>query len=186
MARDLPSESEAREILSRRKTRPVRRNPPSASRALAPLIKQMDDRFGRGASTLESRWLEIVGERLARVTQPVKLTKGRGGASGALELRVVGAAALLVQHQSADILQRVNLFLGEGSVSTLRISQGPVKGLSTSPAKPGRVARKTTVLPAGAEADLAASVAKAPDSLRDTLMRLGRSVLSADHAKRDR
>jgi len=37
---------------------------------------------------------EIVGDRLARVTRPQKLTKGKAGQPGVLELRVAGAAAL--------------------------------------------------------------------------------------------
>ena len=137
------------------------RPPPPAGRSLAPLIKKLDAQFGRGASALEPRWVEIVGERLARVTRPQKLTKGRGNAGGTLELRVAGPAALLVQHQSEDIIQRVNLFLGAGSVERLRIAQGPVKPL-----------------PASVEAELATSTEDAPDSLKAALRKLGRAVLS--------
>ncbi|MBU2418981.1 MAG: DUF721 domain-containing protein, partial [Alphaproteobacteria bacterium] len=99
MARMLPTDAEVREILSRRRTRPAPRPAPRAGRALQGLIKELDAKFGRGASALEPRWTEIVGERLARVTRPQKLTKGRAGAGGTLELRVAGPAALLVQHQ---------------------------------------------------------------------------------------
>ncbi|WP_347342306.1 hypothetical protein [Brevundimonas albigilva] len=53
-----------------------------------------------------------------------------------MELRVAGAAALLVQHQSEDILARVNLFLGEGAVGKLRIAQGPVKPLAEPAQRP--------------------------------------------------
>ena len=130
MRRILPTEAEAREILSRRRTRPAPRPAPRAGKALTPLIKKLDAQFGRGAGALEPRWREIVGDRLARVTRPQKLTNGRGGQPGVLELRVAGAAALLVQHQSEEILARVNLFLGEGAVGKLRIAQGPVKSLA--------------------------------------------------------
>ncbi len=123
MARDLPTDAETREILSRRRTRPMPRPTPPAGRALAPLIRELDEKFGRGAGALEPRWREIVGDQLARVTRPQKLTKGRAGGGGTLELRVAGPAALLVQHQSADILARVNLFLGPGAVEKLRIAQ---------------------------------------------------------------
>ena len=94
-----------------------------------------------------------------------------------LELRVAGAAALLVQHQSEDILARVNLFLGAGSVDRLRIAQGPVAPLKEAAARPRRSA-KPPPLPAQAEADLAASIASAPDELRAALARLGRAALS--------
>ena len=177
MRRTLPTDEEVREILSRRRTRPLPRPAPRAGRALQKLIKELDDKFGRGPGALEARWREIVGERLARVSRPQKLTKGRGGAAGTLELRVVGAAALLVQHQSEDILQRVNLFLGAGAVDKLRIAQGPVKPLDDIPTQPKRRSAPPP-LPAHQEAALKASVADAPDGLKGSLERLGRAVLS--------
>ncbi|MEN5113516.1 DciA family protein [Brevundimonas diminuta] len=180
MRRTLPTEAEARQILAQRRTRPALRPPPPAGRSLAPLIKKLDAQFGRGASALEPRWVEIVGERLARVTRPQKLTKGRGNAGGTLELRVAGPAALLVQHQSADIIQRVNLFLGAGSVEKLRIAQGPVKPLPASGAKKPRPRGRAVLppLPAATEAALNASVEAAPEGLKAALGKLGRAVLS--------
>lgn len=178
MARDLPTEAEAREILARRKTRPTPRPTPPAGRSLAPFIRALDEKYGRGAEALRPRWREIVGERLARVTEPRKLTRGRSGSGGTLELRVAGAAALLVQHQSAEIIERVNLFLGEGAVEKLRIAQGPVRALSDAPAAP----RRRTAAPpldAAAEAELARSLETAPEPLKGPLMALGRAVLGA-------
>ena len=177
MRRPLPTEDEAREILARRRTRPAPRPAPKAGRALQAMIKELDGRFGRGAGALEPRWREIVGERLARVTRPQKLTKGRGQAGGVLELRVAGPAALLVQHQSEEILQRVNLFLGAGSVEKLRIAQGPVKPLGDAPTV-GPRKPATAPLPAAAEAELQGSIETASDALKGPLERLGRAVLS--------
>lgn len=182
MARDLPTESEAREILSRRRTRPVPRPAPPAGRALAPLIKELDEKFGRGAAALEPRWREIVGDQLARVTRPQKLTRGRAGSGGTLELRVAGPAALLVQHQSADILKRVNLFLGPGAVEKLRIAQGPVKPLPAPAASTKGARRRIEPLDAAQEAELKQSIEGAPDALKAALANLGRAVLS-DQAK---
>ena len=182
MARQLPTERETREILSRKRTRPAPRPTPPAGRHLASFIKDLDEKFGRGASALEPRWREIVGEQLARVTRPQKLTKGRGGAGGTLELRVAGPAALLVQHQSEDILQRVNLFLGPGAVDKLRIAQGPVKPLALPAASTKGARRKFQPLDAATEAELAKSVEAAPDALKAALASLGRAVI-ADQAK---
>lgn len=176
MRRPLPTAEEAREILARRRTRPAPRPAPRAGKALTGLIRDLDARFGRGASALEPRWREIVGEPLARVSRPQKLSKGRGGKGGVLELRVAGPAALLVQHQAADILSRVNLFLGEGAVERLTIAQGPVKPLPSAAApKPARA--RVAPLPAAVEAELEASVRPAPEGLRAALARLGRAVL---------
>ncbi len=185
MRRPLPTDAEAREILSRKRSRPAPRPAPRAGRALQTLIKELDGKFGRGASALEPRWREIVGDRLARVTRPQKLTKGRGGAGGTLELRVAGPAALLVQHQAEDILQRVNLFLGAGSVDKLRIAQGPVKPPPEIAAPPKRRPAPPP-LAAHDEAALKAAVADAPDALKGPLERLGRAVLSDPAKGRDR
>lgn len=183
MPRQLPTDAEVREILSRKRTRPAPRPAPPAGRSLAPLIRELDKKYGRGAEALQPRWREIVGERLARVTEPVKLTRGRANAGGTLELRVAGAAALLVQHQSAEIIERVNLFLGSGAVEKLRISQGPVRALADAPAA-GRSRPKPVPLDAAAEAELARSVETAPEDLKSALLKLGRAVLGDSRADR--
>ncbi len=175
MRRPLPTEAEAREILARRRTRPAPRPAPRADRALQDFIREMDKRFGRGAGALEPRWREIVGERLARVCRPQKLTRGRDGRGGTLELRVAGAAALLVQHQAEEILGKVNLFLGAGSVDKLRIAQGPVKPLPEPTARPAR-AESPPPLSAAEEAELKGAVAAAPERLAEALAKLGRAI----------
>src|ERR1700739_1786075 len=124
--RSLPSLGENRRILAPKRARPARKAAPPLGRALTPLIKALDERFGQGAGGLKARWREIVGETLARRSEAAKLVKGRGGSGAVLEIKVEGPMATLVQHQSADILARVNLFLGDGAVARLRIVQGPV------------------------------------------------------------
>ena len=178
MARRLPSPEEAMRILREKRTRPPRRPPPPMGRSLRPLIKQLDERFGSGPGALQARWREIAGERLASFTEPVKLTKPRGGGAAALELRVQGPAAALVQHQAPEILARVNLFLGPGSVDRLRIVQGPVKAAPAgpTPAQAAKARRKAAPLDAGAEARLLAEMADAPPKLKEALLRLGRAV----------
>ena len=134
---------------------------------------------------MKARWREIVGERLAAQTEPVKLVKGRNGAAGALEIRVDGPAAALIQHQAPQILDRVKLFLGEGAADRLRIVQGPlrrrVEDGRTGGARPNR--RGRPALDAAAEAKLLADLAGAPDGpLKSALLRLGREVLRRNNA----
>ncbi|MDO1560351.1 DciA family protein [Brevundimonas sp. 2R-24] len=177
MKRRLPTEAEAAEILQRRRTLPQRRPAPRAGRALAKLIRTLDGRFGQGVSGLEARWLEILGDApLANVCRPERLMKSKSGGA-TLELRVVGAAAGLVQHRSAEIIERVNLFLGAGAVDRLRIVQGPVKPLAAKTAPP----RRKPPLDAGAEAELTRATETVPDEpLREALLRLGRGALRGD------
>jgi hypothetical protein len=178
--RSLPDANETALILASRRTRPVRRPPPTAGRALTRLLKPLEDRFGEGPQALQARWREIVGDVLARHTEPVKLARGRGGTAGALEIRVNGPAAALIQHQAPEILERVNLFLGAGAVGKLRIVQGPVRTHAPPPPRP----RRQPPLDAAREAELAEGLAEVPDGgLKGSLLRLGRAVLREDAAR---
>lgn len=181
MRRPLPTSSEAQAILASKRTRPPFRPPPHAGRSLTPFIKALDERFGRGADALKGRWIEIVGERLAARTEPVKLVKGRSGKPGALEIRVDGPAAALIQHQAPEILARVGLFLGQGMVDRLRIVQGPVRAKPSPTPKsggPGPARRRSAPLDAAQEAELERSLEGATEGpLKSALMRLGREVL---------
>ena len=173
--RTLPDANEAAQILAARRTRPARRAPPAAGRSIMALLKPLEDRFGQGPQALQTRWREIVGDVMARHTEPVKLSKARGGGPGALEIRVNGPAAALIQHQAPEILERVNLFLGAGAVGKLRIVQGPVRG---GAAKPAIRSRRPPPLDAAQEADLARPLTDVPDSpLKASLLRLGRAVI---------
>jgi hypothetical protein len=178
MVRRLPSPDEALRILGTKRTRPARRGPPPLARAVRPFLKQLDERFGSGPGALQARWREIAGDRLAAVSEPVKVTRPRGGGAGILELRVQGPSATLVQHQAPEILGRVNLFLGAGSVDRLRIVQGPVRpaAAAPTPAQTAKARQRQTPLDAGAEARLKAEVGEAPEGLREALLKLGRAV----------
>jgi hypothetical protein len=172
--RGLPSAQEALRILSQKRTRPPRRPPPPAGRALNPLLKELDGKFGQGAGALQARWREIVGPEVARRTEPVKLTKGRGGQPSSLEIRVAGPSAAIIQHQAHEILARVNLFLGAEAVQKLRVIQGPLRQQPET----ARPVRRPQPLDAAQEAELARELGKAPDGpLKQALLKLGRGVL---------
>ena len=173
--RSLPTIAEAAEILARKRSRPPPRVLPPAGRGLSKTLKELDDKFGKGPGALQARWKEVVGPDIARRTEPVKLTKPRGGGAAALEIRVAGPAAALIQHQAPEIVARVNLFLGAGAVDKLRIVQGPLRGM-VSANRP--LPRKSPPLDAATEMQLRKSLAEAPDGpLKDALLKLGRGVL---------
>jgi hypothetical protein len=176
MRRRLPTSEEALAILAAKRTRPQRRPPPPAGRALAAMLRDLDAKFGQGPGALAARWREIVGAEIARRTEPVKLVKGRNGAPSSLEIRVAGPAAALIQHQAHEILARVNLFLGVDAVQKLRIVQGPLRPSVEPPSPAPR--KRDAPLDAAQEAQLAESLAAAPDGrLKEALTRLGRGVL---------
>src|ERR1700754_4250821 len=174
MRRPLPTTEEAMRILTAKRTRPQRRPPPPAGRALNKTLKALDAKFGQGPGALTARWREIVGAEGAKRTEPVKLVKGRNGAPSSLEIRVAGASAAIIQHQAHEILARVNLFLGAEAVQKLRIVQGPLQHRPATKPLP----RKPPPLDAAQEARLAEGLAAAPDSkLKTALLALGRGVM---------
>ncbi len=174
--RPLPTDEEALAILRQRRTRPPHRPAPPAGRSLAPTLKALEAKFGHGMGGLQSRWSEIAGDALARRSEPVKLIKSRTGEGSTLELRVDGPSAALIQHQVPQIIARLDLVLGKGAVTRLRIVQGPIRNLGAAAAKPP--SRRKAPLDAGAEAALAKDLDAAPDGpLKTALLKLGREVL---------
>ncbi len=127
---------------------------------------------GRGVSIaqLKADWSAIVGAELARLTEPDALLAGRGGKSGkALRLKVAGAAALEVQHQSGQFVERVNAYFGHKFIDDIRLVQGSIA--RTPPPRPSRAADPQAVQ------RMAGKVADVEDpELRAALARLGARI----------
>jgi hypothetical protein len=153
--------------------------------ALADLIgKAMDPvlaRQGFGASDIVLHWEEIVGERLARVCEPIKLQwparpaqspPDRRPEPASLLVRVESGFAIELQHLSALVIERVNMHLGWRCVGRILLRQGPVG------TKPPRVPRRSPEDPL-ARAEAARQTAGVEDeALRAALTRLGTRVMS--------
>jgi hypothetical protein len=131
---------------------------------------------GKGASIarLRAEWSAIVGPDLARNTRPEALVAGRGarnssGAGKVLRLRVSGAAALEVQHQTGQIVERVNAYFGHRMIDDIRLAQGTIGRALAPPAIPAPDPKTVTQVAAQA------ATVKDPD-LRAALTRLGARV----------
>ncbi len=117
---------------------------PKRPRNAAPLAdlvgKTVGDAFARqGFAAVEvvTHWQDIVGEDLARRSEPLKLTWPRRDdpdSIGVLQVRVEGAYALEVQHLQPVIIERVNRYFGWRCVGRLAIRQGPVASRRKRPA----------------------------------------------------
>ena len=179
MTRSLPTLEEARLIFAAKRTRPARRPPPAAAGAVTRALKQLNARFGHGAEGLQAHWTEIVGKAMLGRTEPGRLLKSRQGS--VLELKVDGPSAVLIQHQAPEILARVNLFLGAGAVTALRIVQSPpslVPKRRSSSAAERLPTRHRPPLDAGLESGLARDLSSFSDGpLKAALLRLGREAL---------
>lgn len=134
---------------------------------------------------LVQAWSEIVGVRLEQVTRPEKLVwppEGQGTERdfrpATLVVACEGAAALRLQHQANEIVQRVNAYLGHHAVDRLRIVQKPV-AVPVRDLKP-----KLRSLKPGEGARVEAMVERIEDpKLRAALAAYGESILRRLPAK---
>ncbi len=102
------------------------------ARRIADLIPAVGEtafrKFGFIQSSIVTRWPEIVGAKLARVTAPESLRFPQGKkADGTLSITVGSAHAPIVQHVVPDIIARVNRFFGYAAVARVRLTQGSVR-----------------------------------------------------------
>lgn len=155
------------------------------SRPLADLVPAAIEpvlaRQGFGAGSLLLFWDDIVGERLAAMSQPVKVQwpAARFGPAGesaqlpaTLVVRVETGFALELQHLAPVVIERVNAHFGWRYISRLKLKQGPVS-------------RRQPVRPIAPPMDRAAGEAAqklvgdgVSESLRQALIRLGARVLA--------
>lgn len=72
---------------------------------------------------IHERWAEIAGEDIARHSEPVRLH------GGVLLLRADSLTwATQLRYLTADLAARANAILGEGSVTSVKITTGPTTG----------------------------------------------------------
>ncbi|HXW72637.1 MAG TPA: DciA family protein [Methylocella sp.] len=151
-----------------RSTRPL-------AQILPAVIQPALSRQGFGQSQILLFWEEVVGERLAAVSRPIKISfppsrrdhQSEGAASAALIIRVESGFALEMQHLAPIIAERVNANLGWRAIGRISLKQGPIGGNIAprrAPRRPGEQAQ-------AAAAQLAAGVSEEP--LRNALSRLG-------------
>jgi len=109
--------------LRERRGRPPRPAPRSAGDIALKALSGPIAKAGPSSTRLETQWVSIVGQKLARVTAPGKVVKGPRGRE--LTVHVLPAAAVIVEHQSEMIRQRVSVAAG-GDIVGIRLKQGPL------------------------------------------------------------
>ena len=137
-------------------------------------------RQGFSESDLILNWDDIVGERLAANSRPIKLQwpsrpAGRmqdaPAQAATLHIRVEGGFALELQHMADQVLARINSHLGWRCVGRLSFRQGPIE--RPEPASSRVRPPSNSALAAAAE-----SIGDIEDgALRTALTRLGAHVL---------
>ncbi|MEA2839834.1 MAG: hypothetical protein QOF41_1164 [Methylobacteriaceae bacterium] len=137
-------------------------------------------RQGFGESALLLDWEEILGARIAAISEPVRLQWPPGGVKrdpmeprplAALVLRVEPGFGLEIQHLAGVLIDRVNAHLGWRCVRSLKIRQEKIE---RAPPRPKR-APEDLLARAKAEHQVR-GIEEEP--LRDALARLGARVLA--------
>jgi hypothetical protein len=137
---------------------------------------------GFATSDIIVAWPDIVGERLAAFTQPLKIEWKRKAPHAdpearpdpaTLVIRVESAFALELQHLAPTIIDRVNTYYGWRCIGKLVLKQGPVR----------RVEKKRPAPPVLSQADRD-KVGRAvepieEEPLRAALDRLGQAIVSS-------
>ena len=160
------------------------RNPvPVSDLATAILDPVLRKRAGISIGLVQS-WEEIVGPRLASSSRPEKIQWPRRMHDddpfepAVLVVACEGSAALHLQHETGEIIGRVNAFLGFSAVGRIRILQKPVTQLSSKPKPVPRVLSQEE------KARLAGTVGKIEDDgLRASLERLGTTIVGTRKPK---
>ncbi len=173
---DPVEEARARVRLRHQRAKPARRPPPPIGFAAARLVRKQTKGKGPAIQRLKDDWREIAGDAFWQVCRPEKIT---GGAAGrVLTLKVLPAAAVMVQHQIETLRQRVSLAAG-GQIEAIKIVQGPLGAAGNA-----RMRRITRPLTPTEQHDLEVGAARITHpALRRAIVALGAAMLTADEPK---
>ncbi len=146
-----------------------------ASGLVDPVLQK---RAGINIALLQS-WEDIVGpavgasSRPLRIIWPRRIREDDPFTPATLVIACEGFAALKIQHETGEIISRVNGFLGFSAIGRVRVEQKP----PVIPAK-RRVKRLAPLGPAEERSIDKATAGIEDDALRLALARLGKNILA--------
>ncbi|MBL4852758.1 MAG: DUF721 domain-containing protein [Robiginitomaculum sp.] len=111
--------------LEKNRGRPQYRPPPSAAKAVNRVLRPLSRKFGPGIGGLRINWPDIIGVRWAALSKPVAMRGSKGAKTLIIEAK--GPAAAMIQAQSAQLLDKINQFLGASSVTKIITKQGRIQ-----------------------------------------------------------
>lgn len=167
---DPVEEAMARARLKRMRARHAARPPKPLGMTARAITRKHLKGTGTPLAKLRDDWSGIVGERLGGLCRPEKLSGSKTART--LTVKVLPAAAALIQHESETIRQRVSVAAG-GNITRLKLVQG---SLGTGRRPPQKPSRKLTIEEHNA---LEASASGIENSaLKAAIVSLGRAVLT--------
>jgi len=172
------AEAQARVRLRAQRARKLNSGPANLGPVLRRIARKSLPVKGASLARLALDWSSIVGPQLAGLCHPEKLSPARGGQN--LTLRVIPAAAPIVEHQSELIRQRVSVAAG-GHITRLTLLHGLIR---SGPKDPKPYLR---ALSEAEDTYLQMQTAEIEDKkLRAAIVALGRAVLLSAEAEADK
>ena len=101
-----------------------------ASSLLRDRIRSAGESRGFAVTRLLTGWAEIVGDDLARMTRPVKMSYPRDGFGATLTLLVRSAHAPMVEMQKPRLIEKVNACYGYAAISRVHLTQTAPTGFA--------------------------------------------------------
>ncbi len=115
----------AMNYLEKNRGRPQYRPPPSAAKAVNRVLRPLSRKFGPGIGGLRTNWPDIIGVRWAALSKPVAMRGAKGAKTLTIEAK--GPAAAMIQAQSAQLLDKINQFLGASTITKITVRQGRIQ-----------------------------------------------------------
>ncbi len=140
-------------------------------------IRTASEKRGFVETRLLTHWREIVGDALADVSRPVKVSYGQQGIGATLTILTNGANAPLLQADLPRIKDKVNACYGYAAISRIRITQTAETGFSEAPASFDHKPRPAPDPQKVAEVEKVVGDV-GDDNLRSALAALGRNILT--------
>lgn len=142
-------------------------------------IRNVGERRGFAQTRLLTHWAEIVGQTVAAIAQPVKVSYAREGFGATLTVLTDGARAPELQMMLPELKEKVNACYGYSAISRIRITQTGEAGFAEQAATFTHKPAVPKTLSATQAAELSTSLAPvADDRLRAALENLGKNVLN--------
>jgi hypothetical protein len=112
----------------------------SLGQKVGDLTKRAFGRRGFSSGELVAEWARVVGDNLASLSSPERITYPRNKRSGGtLHLRVAsGSIAVELQHLEPVLLERINGYFGYKAVERVQLSQAPLPDSTKSAKKEKR------------------------------------------------
>ena len=148
-----------------------RRGPQAFAQDANALLKHHLAARGFADADLVTRWAAIAGVSLAQRCLPQRLS-GKGEEGATLTLLADDRAALELQHQTPQLIDKINTYYGRVVVKKIKVIVGDIPQAVTPPPP----ARALTTAEEAALAD--ATDAIADPALKAALTRLGRQTLA--------